>query len=84
MDPRLDARNRAWRTFVQGLLTDVLAAVLLVAIPAINGSDFAWSGKFWVALGLLVAKSALMAAVSYVARQVLPPANLPPTRVPVE
>lgn len=83
MDPKLDARNRAWRTLVQGLLIDVLAAVLLVALPAINGSDFAWTAAFWLTLGGLAAKSALTAALSYIARQVLPPA-LPPTRVDVE
>lgn len=74
MDPKLDGRNRAARTFIQGLLIDVLAAVMLVLVPAINGSDFAWSAAFWLTLLGLVAKSALVAAVSYIARQVTPPA----------
>lgn len=84
MDPKLDARNRAFRTLVQGLLADVIAAVLLVVIPAVNGSDFAWSGTFWLALLALAGKSALTAALSYIGRQVLPPTALPPTRVDSE
>jgi len=84
MDPKLDARTRAFRTLVQGLLADVIAAVLLVVVPAVNGSDFAWSGGFWLTLLALAGKSALTAGLSYIARQVLPPSNLPPIRVESE
>jgi hypothetical protein len=34
MDPNADAKNRAWRTLLQGLLIDVAAALVLVLTPA--------------------------------------------------
>lgn len=68
-----DARQRAWRTFAQGLTVDVVSAVALAALPALAGSDFAWSRGYWAAVGGLLAKTALTTAVSYVARHVVPP-----------
>jgi hypothetical protein len=69
-----DAANRAWRTLAQGLATDVAAAVAMAVLPELAGSDFAWTRAYWVTLGLLAAKTAVMTVVSYVARKVLPPA----------
>ncbi len=68
-----DAKNRAFRTFAQGLATDVFGAVALAALPALAGADFAWTGAYWASLGLLLAKTAITTAVSYVARKQLPP-----------
>lgn len=73
-DAASDARNRAFRTFVQGLLTDVLAAVVLAVGPALTGADFAWTRGYWAAVGLLAAKTAVQSVVSYVGRKVAPPA----------
>jgi Kef-type K+ transport system membrane component KefB len=72
-DTTADARNRAWRTFVQGLLIDVVAAVVLAIAPALVGADFAFTGEYWAALGVLAAKTAVASVVSYVARRVVPP-----------
>lgn len=68
-----DARNRAWRTFWQGLAIDLAAALLLAVGPALVGADFAWSGAYWSALGLLAAKTAIQTAVSFAARKLIPP-----------
>ena len=68
-----DARNRAWRTFLQGLLVDMVAALVLTIGPALAGSDFAWSREYWLTLAGLAAKSVVLSAVSYVARKVVPP-----------
>lgn len=73
-DTRADARNRAWRTFMQGLLVDVTAAVTLAVGPALTGSDFAWSRTYWATLAALAAKTALTSAVAYLARRIIPPA----------
>lgn len=69
-----DAKNRALRTFVQGLGTDVLGAVVLAVGPALAGADFAWTGEYWTAVGLLAAKTVVLSLVSYVSRKVAPPA----------
>jgi outer membrane receptor protein involved in Fe transport len=67
----VDARNRAARTFLQGLLVDVVAAAVVVLLPAVTGLQ--WTPLWWAALGLAVAKSVVVAIVSYVARKTLPP-----------
>jgi hypothetical protein len=71
MSAHLDAVNRATRTFVQGLLVDVSAAVVLVATTQLG--DLRWTQAYWTALGLLLIKTALSAGVSYVGRRVAPP-----------
>jgi hypothetical protein len=69
----VDARNRAARTLAQGLLLDVGAAAAAVAATGL--ADVHWTRAWWVALGLLVVKTALQAAVSYAARKLVPPAT---------
>lgn len=66
-----DAENRAWRTFVQGLLLDVAAAVVAVLVVALT--DVEWTLTYWQALGLVLLKTVLTAAVSYAARRITPP-----------
>jgi hypothetical protein len=73
-DANADARNRAARTFVQGLLTDVIGAVAMAVGPALAGADFAWTKQYWTAVGLLTAKTIVLSVVSYVSRKVAPPA----------
>jgi hypothetical protein len=60
-------------TLAQGLLLDVGAAVAAVAATGL--ADVHWTRAWWVALGLLVAKTALRAAVSYAARRLVPPTS---------
>jgi hypothetical protein len=54
-----------------GLLIDVSIAVVLVLSTAITTLE--WTREYWIALGLSLAKSVLQAAVTYVARRVVPP-----------
>ncbi|OLE22366.1 MAG: hypothetical protein AUG49_19310 [Catenulispora sp. 13_1_20CM_3_70_7] len=67
-----DARNRAVRTFLQGLGIDVAAGVVLAVGPALADAHFAWTGPYWATLGALAAKTAVQTAVAYVASKVLP------------
>lgn len=69
-----DARNRALRTWVQGLALDV-AAGASVALAAAVLTGVEWTRVYWVALGLGVAKSCVQAVVSYLARKFVPPAT---------
>lgn len=68
-----DAKNRAFRTLVQGLLYDVGAAVVLVLYDATQSSDFAFEKTYWMTVGGLVAKSAVVSGVAYVMRLMKPP-----------
>lgn len=68
---RADARQRAVRTFLQGLVTDVTAAASFQA--AVLLGDVHWTRAWAVTAGGLVLKSALVAAASYVHARVSPP-----------
>lgn len=68
-----DARNRAFRTFVQGLGIDVAGAVALAVVPALAGADFAWSRAYWLSVAGLAAKTGIYTGVSYVARRLKRP-----------
>jgi hypothetical protein len=68
-----DARNRAFRTFVQALAVDVLAAVMLAVGPTLVDQHFAWTRAYWATVGLLAAKTAVQTVVSYAARKTIPP-----------
>lgn len=73
-----DARNRAFRTFVQGLGVDVAAAVALAVGPAVAGDSFAWTRTYWVTVALLALKTAVQSGVSYLARKAAVPAPYVP------
>jgi hypothetical protein len=69
-----DARNRAWRTFVQGLLVDIVLAIAGGLSLVLSSPDFAWTGAYWTAVGLALAKTTLTTIVAYVMRKAAPPA----------
>lgn len=69
-----DARERSVRTFVQGLVVDVvlaIAAVLLVWLPDADLS----AREAWLVLGTSLVKSVLTAVASYVMRIKLAPSE---------
>lgn len=72
-DTSTDARNRAFRTLVQGVALDVFVAVVAVLYTTVG--DAAWTREYWLGLAGLLAKSAVTAVVSYFARRYLPPAT---------
>lgn len=66
-DKKADARNRATRTFFQNLGIDAAISLLTVLATALVGLDIT-SKEAWITLGILLAKTALSAPVSYMAR----------------
>ena len=81
-----DARNRALRTFLQGLGIDVAVAVATVLYTWLNSDADLSSREAWVGVGILLGKTALTTAASYVMRRFLDsssvPTPLPPAPVP--
>lgn len=65
-----DARNRAIRTVIQGLLTDVLVAVAIVVYDALQTSAHS---PDWKLLGMSVVKTVMITVASYVMRKLRPP-----------
>jgi hypothetical protein len=76
-----DARNRAVRSFLQGLALDVLVAVALVVRDATNGND---GGVDYRLLGLSLAKTVLQSCASYVMRRLVDPSAVPTPLPPAE
>lgn len=74
MPKHLDARQRAFRTFVGSLLAVVLAAAGTALTSALDGGIH-WTREYWVATGAAVGLAALNAAVAYVMRYWAPPSN---------
>lgn len=65
--------SKLWgvRTFFMGLGLDVAVGVTLYLVTVIGQLE--WTRTYWVVLGLGVARSAIFAAVAYLARRLLPP-----------
>lgn len=68
----VDARSRSWRTFVQGLGIDIGFALLSVLALAIGDIDLL-DGAAWATLGVLVVKTIIQTAISYLARLKIAP-----------
>jgi hypothetical protein len=71
-----DARNRALRTLLQGLATDVVAALILLLLPVVTAAN-GWGDFEWRVLGFLVCKTVAVTVLSYVMRQYLDTSALP-------
>lgn len=70
-DAQADARERSFRSLVQGLALDVSVAVVLVLATAFTTIE--WTPVYWKLLGLTVAKSILQAGASYLMRVLVKP-----------
>lgn len=66
------AKNRSLRTFLQGLGFDILFALVSVIALSLNDFNFL-DGAAWATLGILVLKTIIQTAVSYVARLKITP-----------
>jgi hypothetical protein len=71
-----DARNRALRTFLQGLVADVAAAVVLLVLPVVTNAQ-GWEDFDWRILGFLLAKTVVVTGLSYLMRTVLDRSSIP-------
>jgi len=71
---KVDARNRAWRTTVQGAVATVLVAVLLALAELLGtGTLDLTTGGAWKAIAGTAGGAALMAVLAYIQRLVSPP-----------
>lgn len=80
---RKDARNRALRTFLQGLAADLVAALILLLIPIVTAAN-AWGDFEWSVLGFLVAKTGVLTLFSYLMRTWLDRSGIPTPLPPAD
>lgn len=78
-----DARNRALRTFVQGLSVDALAAIGLIILPLLTTAQ-SFDDVDWKVLIFLVVKSVVVSAFSYVMRRFGDPSGVPSLTPPTD
>lgn len=71
-----DARNRALRTFLQGVGYAVLAAAVMVLLPVFTSAK-SWADFNWSVIAFALAQAVGMAVLSYVMRKVLDPSRIP-------
>ena len=83
MEPDLtaqsDARNRAFRTLLQGLAFDVAAALVIVLYTAFSNAS-GWGDIQWALLGFTLAKTFVVSGLSYLMRTVFASAVPPQER----
>lgn len=80
-----DARNRALRTFLQGLAIDVTVSIAVVLLTVFVAAD-SWGELQWAVIGFSLLKTVTMTAAAYVMRRfmdrpgslALPPGDEPP------
>lgn len=76
MDVSKDARNRAWRTLLQGAVVTVMVAVLPVVYGAIvNSGDI--TAVNWAATGTAALTASATSAMSWVWRELLDNSGVP-------
>jgi hypothetical protein len=78
-----DGRNRALRTFLVGLATDVLAAVVLLLAPIVSSAQ-SWGDFQWSVMGFMLAKTAVSTAFSYLLRTVIDRSGIPTPLPPAD
>lgn len=70
-----DAKDRAIRTGLQGLGTDILIAAGGGLYSALEAGGDPFTGPFWAVLGVSVGKTALLMAASFLMRLKKAPAT---------
>lgn len=68
-DIQADARNRAYRTLLQGLAFDVGAAIVVV-LYSVFSSASGWGDFQWAIIGFTLVKTFMVSALSYLMRTV--------------
>lgn len=66
---KTDARNRAFRTLLQGLAFDVGAAVVIILYTTFSAAN-GWGDFEWTLLGFTLGKTIAVTALSYLMRTV--------------
>ena len=77
-----DARNRALRSFLQGLAVDLGVAVITVLVTVFGDAN-GWGDLQWGIIGFTLAKTCVQSIASYVMRRFVDGSGLP-TPLPPE
>jgi hypothetical protein len=70
---RRDAKDRAWRTFLQNIWVDLAVVVGPILVEAVTKWDGAFSGTYWQTVATTVAKTTVLVVLAYWMRMKKPP-----------
>lgn len=70
---KVDAQNRAWRTFLQNWPLDLLVIIGPLLVDAVTSADFAFTWAYWLPVIVSVAKTGLLSLIAYWMRLRKPP-----------
>lgn len=73
---KTDAKNRTYRTFLQGLGFAVLAAIVMVLLPVFTNAK-SWDDFHWKLLAFSLVQVVGTAILAYIMRTVLDPSKVP-------
>lgn len=71
---KADAKDRAWRTFLQNIWLDLGVIVGPLLVDAVTKWDGSFTGSYWTGVGITVAKTAATVVLAYWMRMKKPPA----------
>ena len=69
----VEAKDRAWRTFIQNWPLDAFVIIAPLLIDAITSADFAFTWAYWVPVLVSIAKTGALTLIAYVMRLKKPP-----------
>lgn len=70
-ETKADARERSWRTLLQGVAIDVGIALVLLFYTATE--TIMWTKTYWIVLGFALAKTAIQTGAASLMRHLIPP-----------
>lgn len=62
---KVDAKDRAWRTFLQNIWLDLGVVVGPLLVDAVTNWDGSFSGTYWATVGLSIGKTAALVIIAY-------------------
>lgn len=78
-----DAKNRAWRSLLIGLVIDLSVAISLGLVAAFDNAN-GWGDLQWGLVTFAVGKSLVQALGSFILRRVLDPSSIPTPLPPAD
>lgn len=69
----VDAKDRAWRTFLQNVGLDLAVVVGPLLYDAVGGWNGSFSAAYWIPVGIMLGKTAALVVIAYVMRLRKPP-----------
>ena len=65
---KVDARNRAWRTFLNNVFVDIAIVAAPILYGAVTSADFTFTRAYWIPVLVSLGKTAATVVIAYLMR----------------